>query len=111
MVSFGYTLSCRSPNALSQFFISLYYLTLPCLTLGLLLSGIFERIVRVNLRKTLQSEYVEAARARGIQESTILFSHALKNALIPVITVMFNFCRFVGRSRFNRSNFFLAWAR
>ena len=73
---------------LPQFFTSIYYLTLPCLTLGLLLSGIFERIVRVNLRKTLQSEYVEAARARGIPESTILFSHALKNALIPVITVM-----------------------
>jgi peptide/nickel transport system permease protein len=73
---------------LPQFFTSMYYLTLPCLTLGLLLSGIFERIVRVNLRKTLKSEYVEAARARGIPESTILFSHALKNALIPVITVM-----------------------
>ncbi len=73
---------------LSQFFTALYYLTLPCLTLGLLLSGIFERIVRVNLRKTLQSEYVEAARARGIPEKTILFSHALKNAMIPVITVM-----------------------
>ena len=71
-----------------QFFTALYYLTLPCFTLGLLLSGIFERIVRVNLRKTLQSEYVEAARARGIGEGTILFSHALKNALIPVITVM-----------------------
>ena len=71
-----------------QFLTALYYLTLPCLTLGLLLSGIFERIVRVNLRKTLQSEYVEAARARGISERTILFSHALKNALIPVITVM-----------------------
>jgi peptide/nickel transport system permease protein len=71
-----------------QFFTSIYYLTLPCFTLGLLLSGIFERIVRVNLRKTLQSEYVEAARARGIKEGTILFSHALKNAMIPVITVM-----------------------
>ena len=73
---------------LPHFFTSIYYLTLPCFTLGLLLSGIFERIVRVNLRKTLQSEYVEAARARGIQEGTILFSHALKNAMIPVITVM-----------------------
>ena len=73
---------------LPQFFTAVYYLILPCFTLGLLLSGIFERIIRVNLRKTLQAEYVEAARARGIQERTILFSHALKNALIPVITVM-----------------------
>ncbi len=60
---------------------------LPCFTLGLLLSGIFERMVRVNLRQTLQADYVEAARARGIPERRILLAHALKNALIPVITV------------------------
>jgi peptide/nickel transport system permease protein len=73
---------------LSQFFISLYYLTLPSLTLGLLLSGIFERIVRVNLKQTLKADYVEAARARGIPEMRIVTAHALKNAMIPVITVL-----------------------
>ncbi len=83
-----YTIDSLLTFNLPQFFTSVYYLTLPCFTLGLLLSGIFERIVRVNLRMTLQSEYVEAARARGIQERKILFSHALKNAMIPVITVM-----------------------
>lgn len=73
---------------LGQFFTSLYYLTLPCLTLGILLSGIFERMVRVNLKQTLKADYVEAARARGIPESRIVVAHALKNALIPVITVL-----------------------
>lgn len=73
---------------LSQCFTSLYYLTLPSLTLGILLSGIFERMVRVNLKQTLKSDYVEAARARGIPERQIVWSHALKNALIPVITVL-----------------------
>ncbi|HLO51816.1 MAG TPA: ABC transporter permease [Kamptonema sp.] len=73
---------------LTQFFTSLHYLTLPSLTLGILLSGIFERIVRVNLKQTLQADYVEAARARGIPELQILWAHALKNALIPVITVL-----------------------
>lgn len=72
----------------SLFLTALYYLCLPCLTLGLLLSGIFERIVRVNLRQTLQADYIEAARARGIPERRILIAHALKNALIPVITVL-----------------------
>ncbi|WP_319421239.1 ABC transporter permease [Pleurocapsa sp. FMAR1] len=67
---------------------TIHYLALPSLTLGLLLSGIFERIVRVNLKQTLQADYVEAARARGIPEGTILVSHAMKNALIPVITVL-----------------------
>lgn len=73
---------------LGQFFTSLYHLTLPSLTLGLLISGVFERMVRVNLKQTLKSDYVEAARARGIPEVRIVLSHALKNALIPVITVL-----------------------
>lgn len=83
-----YTLDSLLTGNLSQFLLSLYYLALPCLTLGLLLSGIFERIVRVNLRQTLQSDYVEAARARGIPERRIIWVHALKNALIPVITIL-----------------------
>lgn len=73
---------------LGMFLHTLHYLALPSFTLGLLLSGIFERIVRVNLKQTLQADYVEAARARGIPERTILISHAMKNALIPVITVL-----------------------
>jgi peptide/nickel transport system permease protein len=73
---------------LSQFFATLYYLTLPSLTLGLLISGVFERMVRVNLKQTLKADYVEAARARGIPERRIVLAHALKNALIPVITVL-----------------------
>ena len=68
--------------------VTLHYLALPSLTLGLLLSGIFERIVRVNLKQTLQADYVEAARARGISEKNILINHAMKNALIPLITVL-----------------------
>lgn len=83
-----YTIDSLFQGNLAQFFTALYYLTLPCLTLGLLISGIFERIVRVNLKQTLQSDYVEAARARGIPETRILMSHALKNALIPVITIL-----------------------
>jgi len=83
-----YTIDSLLHGNLPQLFASLHYLALPCLTLGLLLSGIFERIVRVNLRKTLASDYVEAARARGIPEQRILWAHALKNAMIPVITVM-----------------------
>lgn len=83
-----YTLDSLLSANLSQFFTALYYLALPSLTLGVLISGIFERIVRVNLKQTLQSDYVEAARARGIPEGKILLSHALKNALIPVITIL-----------------------
>lgn len=83
-----YTLDSLLQGQWPQFFTALYYLILPCSTLGLLLSGIFERMVRVNLKKTLKADYVEAARARGIPEGRILWAHAFKNALIPVITVL-----------------------
>jgi peptide/nickel transport system permease protein len=83
-----YTVDSLLQGNLGLFFTALYYLFLPSLTLGILLSGIFERMVRVNLKQTLQADYVEAARARGIPERRILLAHALKNALIPVITVL-----------------------
>lgn len=83
-----YTIDSLLSGNLGQFFTALHHLALPSMTLGVLLSGIFERIVRVNLKQTLQADYVEAARARGISERKILISHALKNALIPVITVL-----------------------
>ncbi|NES95541.1 MAG: ABC transporter permease [Desertifilum sp. SIO1I2] len=83
-----YTLDSLLNGNISQLLISLHHLALPCFTLGLLLSGIFERIVRVNLKQTLKADYVEAARARGIPEGRILWAHALKNALIPVITIL-----------------------
>ena len=83
-----YTLDSILAGNLEQFFTAIHYLALPSLTLGILLSGIFERIVRVNLKQTLKSDYVEAAQARGIPEGRILIYHALKNAMIPVITIL-----------------------
>ncbi|MGF1521092.1 MAG: ABC transporter permease [Leptolyngbyaceae cyanobacterium] len=72
---------------LDLFATSLHHLVLPSVTLGLLRSGIFERIVRVNLKQTLRADYVEAARARGVSEVRIVLVHALRNALIPVVTI------------------------
>jgi len=83
-----YLLDSLLNGNLEQFFTSVHYLALPSLTLGILISGVFERIVRVNLRQTLKADYVEAARARGISEFRIITAHALKNAMIPVITIL-----------------------
>ncbi len=66
----------------------LEHLVLPAVTLGLLLSGIFIRLVRVNMLQTLKGDYIEAARARGIKESRVMRSHAFRNALVPVITII-----------------------
>jgi peptide/nickel transport system permease protein len=66
----------------------LRHTVLPAVTLGLLVAGVFIRLVRVNLLQTLRSDYVEAARARGVREGRVVRKHAFRNALIPVVTVM-----------------------
>jgi peptide/nickel transport system permease protein len=64
------------------------HLLLPSLTLGIVLSGIFIRLTRANMLDTLKSDYVLAARARGIPERRVVYGHALKNAFIPVLTML-----------------------
>jgi peptide/nickel transport system permease protein len=66
---------------------SLRHLVLPAATLGLLLSGIFTNALRLNLRRALGSNYVEAARSRGLSERRVVLHHALPNALLPVLTI------------------------
>ena len=63
------------------------HLALPACTLGLLLSGVFTNALRLNLRRALRSDYVEAARSRGLSESQVVLRHALPNALLPVLTI------------------------
>jgi peptide/nickel transport system permease protein len=71
----------------SQFSASLRHLVLPAATLGVLLSGIFDNALRLNLRRALRSDYVEAARSRGLSETRVVLRHALPNALLPVLTI------------------------
>jgi peptide/nickel transport system permease protein len=66
----------------------LKHTVLPAVTLGLLVAGIFLRLVRVNLLQTMRADYVEAARARGVPERRVMRKHAFRNAMIPVVTVM-----------------------
>jgi peptide/nickel transport system permease protein len=66
----------------------LKHLVLPALTLGLLICGVFIRLVRVNLLQTMQTDYVEAAEARGLKQRSVTWRHAFRNALVPVITVI-----------------------
>ena len=66
---------------------SLFHLALPCLTLGFLLSGIFSRSLRINLDKSFKSDYVNAAKCRGIARRSIIINHALPNALLPIVTI------------------------
>ena len=69
------------------FFSSFKHLILPSLTLGILLSGIFSRSLRLNLEEILKKDYIEAARSRGISDMRVLFKHALPNTLLPILTI------------------------
>lgn len=64
------------------------HLVLPATTLGLVFAGVFIRLVRVNVIRTLKDDYIEAARARGIRERAVVYHHAFRNALVPVVTVI-----------------------
>ena len=63
-------------------------LVLPALSLGIGYSAIIARLVRSNLIQVLEKEYILTARSKGLMEKIVLFRHALKNALIPVITMI-----------------------
>jgi ABC-type dipeptide/oligopeptide/nickel transport system permease component len=63
-------------------------LTLPALTLGLGLSAVVVRTLRSSLLEVLQSEYVDAARSRGLSEVRIVGKHAMRNAIMSTITIL-----------------------
>jgi len=86
-VTHFYLLDTLFSGSWSDFWDVVKHLILPAVTLGLLVSGVLIRLVRVNLLQTMRGDYVEAARARGISERRVVVNHAFRNALVPVITV------------------------
>ena len=63
-------------------------LALPAIALGFQASAIIARLVRSNMLEVLQEDYIRTARAKGLKESAVAMRHALRNALIPVVTVV-----------------------
>jgi peptide/nickel transport system permease protein len=66
----------------------LEHAVLPAIALGLLTAGVFLRLVRTNVIGTLATDYVDAARSRGVGEYRLVRRHAYRPALIPIITVI-----------------------
>jgi ABC-type dipeptide/oligopeptide/nickel transport system permease component len=64
------------------------HLLLPALTLGAALAAILTRMVRTSVLEELSQDYVRTARAKGLSEAAVLFRHAFRNALIPVLTIL-----------------------
>ncbi|AKL96322.1 ABC-type dipeptide/oligopeptide/nickel transport system, permease component [Clostridium aceticum] len=66
---------------------SMLHLVLPGLTLGLGMSATYARLLRASMLEVLGQDFIQVARARGLKEKTILIGHALKNALLPLVTI------------------------
>jgi ABC-type dipeptide/oligopeptide/nickel transport system permease component len=63
-------------------------LVLPAITMGSALAAILTRMVRTSMLEELSQDYVRTARAKGLPERTVVYRHALRNAMVPVITVL-----------------------
>jgi peptide/nickel transport system permease protein len=64
-----------------------YHLVLPAGTLALIYLALYSRLSRASMLEVLGSDYVRTARAKGLSENTVVFKHALRNAILPVVTV------------------------
>jgi ABC-type dipeptide/oligopeptide/nickel transport system permease component len=64
------------------------HLIMPAMTLGLIASTVQARVVRSSMLEVLNSDYVRTARAKGLHNQVVILRHALKNALIPSVTIM-----------------------
>ena len=63
-------------------------LVLPAITMGASLAAILTRMVRTSMLEELGQDYIRTARAKGLSERAVVYRHALRNALIPVVTVL-----------------------
>ena len=64
-----------------------HHLVLPATSLALIFLALYSRLSRASMLEVMGSDYVRTARAKGLREPVVLFKHALRNALIPVVTV------------------------
>ncbi|MCU0906144.1 MAG: ABC transporter permease [Rhodobacteraceae bacterium] len=67
---------------------SLRALVLPALTLGLISAGIIARLVRSSMIEVLQEDYMRTGRAKGLPRNLLLWRHGIRNAMIPVVTIL-----------------------
>jgi len=65
-----------------------YHMILPWITFAILFAALYVRMIRANVMETLNEDYVRTARAKGAPEQRILFAHVLRNALLPVVTML-----------------------
>ncbi|HET6320285.1 MAG TPA: ABC transporter permease, partial [Chloroflexota bacterium] len=89
---FAVTLQWLPPSGVGNpgtpWYLSLQFLILPTITIALSNLSVFARFVRSAMLDVLSADFVRTARAKGLTEPTVLSRHALRNALLPVVTVL-----------------------
>ena len=65
-----------------------YHMILPWITFAVLFAALYVRMIRASVMETLNEDFVRTARAKGAPEQRVLFSHVLRNALLPVVTML-----------------------
>ena len=82
------TVSNADVSGLSEVLDRIHHMVLPGITLGLAGTASYMRYMRSEVLDVLGSDYIRTARAKGMSESSVLYKHTLRNALIPIITLM-----------------------
>ncbi|MEA1993415.1 MAG: ABC transporter permease [Euryarchaeota archaeon] len=82
-----YTIDSLITGNLTALKSSLYHLALPAFTLSFASLAIILRITRSSMLEIVRSDYIRTARAKGLKERTVIYKHALRNALIPTVTI------------------------
>jgi ABC-type dipeptide/oligopeptide/nickel transport system permease component len=84
----GHLVAADGWAALGAFQNWLYHITLPAITLGTYFTALITRLTRSGMLEELGASYVRTARAKGLPETLVRYKHALRNTLIPIITVL-----------------------
>ena len=87
-VQWGFFSAGGFPGWAADFWGSLKALLLPAFALGVIRASILARITRSSMLEVLREDYIRTARAKGLKETTVIYVHALKNAMIPVLTIL-----------------------
>ena len=77
-----------APNAWAEFWHRIWHLTLPAIVLGLGGIATFMRYTRSSMLEVIKSDYIRTARAKGMKERVVIYRHAFRNAVIPIITLL-----------------------
>ena len=96
---FGYRLHCTPITGFADFINPppgepggpvqwAYHMILPWMTFAILFAALYARMIRANVLETMNEDYVRTARAKGAPESRVLRSHILRNALLPIVTML-----------------------